>query len=109
MHPGCRGQRLRQVDVTPAPRLIFRVHALERMFLRRITVEDVESVVADGEVIMDYPDDKPYPSRLVLGWRGTRPIHAVVAEDSETGILVVVTAYEPDPVQWDAGFRRKVL
>jgi hypothetical protein len=33
----------------------------------------------------------------------------VVAEDSETDILMVVTAYEPDPLQWDAGFKRKVL
>jgi hypothetical protein len=95
--------------VTPARQLAFRVHALERMFERRITVEDVRSVIADGEVIQSYPDDRPYPSRLVLGWRGTRPIHAVVAEDSEADTLIVVTAYEPDPVQWDAGFKRKVL
>jgi hypothetical protein len=79
------------------------------MFERGITVEDIRSVVTNGEVIQDYPDDKPYPSRLVLGWRGTRPIHVVVAGDSEAGILIVVTAYEPDPVQWDAGFKRKVL
>ena len=89
-------------------RLILRVHALERMFERGITVEDVQSVVTDGEVIQSYPDDKPYPSRLMLGWRGPRPIHVVVAEDAEADILIVVTAYEPDPVQWDAGFKRKV-
>jgi hypothetical protein len=79
------------------------------MFERRITVEDVRSVVTGGELIQNYPEDKPYPSRLMLGWRGTRPIHVVVAEDSDAGILVVVTAYEPDPVQWDTAFRRKVL
>jgi hypothetical protein len=94
--------------LTPT-RLVFRVHALERMFERRITVEDVRAVVTDGEVIQRYPDDKPYPSRLVLGWRGSRPIHVVVAEDGDAGILIVVTAYEPDPVQWDTGFKRKVL
>jgi hypothetical protein len=69
--------------LSPNRRLIFRVHALERMFERRITVEDVRSVVTDGEVIQSYPDDKPYPSRLVLGWHETRPLHVVVAEDSE--------------------------
>jgi hypothetical protein len=79
------------------------------MFERRITVEDVRSVVTDGEVIQSYPEDKPYPSRLTLGWRGTRPIQVVVAEDSEDSILIVVTAYEPDPIQWDSGFKRKVL
>lgn len=95
--------------MAPFQRLVFRVHALERMFERRITAEDVRAVVSDGEVIQNYPEDKPYPSRLMLGWRGTRPIHVVVAEDSEDGILIVVTAYEPDPIQWEAGFRRKVL
>jgi hypothetical protein len=94
--------------VTPTKRLIFRVHALNRMFERGITVEDVRSVVTNGEAIQSYPDDKPYPSRLVLGWRAERPIHVVVAEDSEADILIVVTAYEPDPAQWDAGFKRKV-
>jgi hypothetical protein len=95
--------------LSPIQRLIFRVHALERMFERRITVDDVRSAVTNGEVIQNYPEDKPYPSRLVLGWRGTRPIHVVVAEDSEADILVVVTSYEPDPIQWDSGFKRKVL
>jgi beta-phosphoglucomutase-like phosphatase (HAD superfamily) len=92
-----------------ADRVIFRVHALARMFERRIGLEDVHTVIAHGEVIQTYPDDKPYPSRLLLGWIGTRPLHVVVAEDSEDGILIVVTAYEPDPIQWDSGFKRKVL
>ena len=95
--------------MSPIQRLTFRVHALERMFERRITAEDVRTVVTNGEVIQSYPEDKPYPSRFVLGWRGTRPTHVVVAEDSEDGILIVVTAYEPDPIQWDSGFKRKVL
>ena len=94
--------------MTPTNRLVFRVHALQRMFERGIKVEDVRSVVTDGEVIQTYLEDKPYPSRLVLGWRGPRPIHTVIAEDTEAGILIVVTAYEPDPTQWDEGFKRKV-
>jgi hypothetical protein len=94
--------------LAPSQQILFRLHALERMFERRITVEDVRAVVSEGELVQNYPDDKPYPSRLVLGWRGTRPIHVVVAEDIEDGILIVVTAYEPDPIQWDSGFRRKV-
>jgi len=92
-----------------AERVIFRVHALTRMFERRISVADVRAVVAEGDVIQAYPDDKPYPSKLLLGWTRSRPLHVVVAEDSEDGILIVVTAYEPDPVQWDSSFKRKVL
>jgi hypothetical protein len=49
-------------------RLIFRVHALQRMFQRRITEADVREILQVGEVIESYPDDTPYPSRLILGF-----------------------------------------
>jgi hypothetical protein len=88
-------------------RLVFRVHAIERMFRRRIDEEDVRHVLNSGETIENYPTDTPYPSRLVLGWRGSRPIHVVAAENSESGKIFVVTVYEPDPNLWEPGFRRK--
>jgi len=89
--------------------VIFRVHALTRMFERGISVDDVRAVIAQSETIQAYPDDKPYPSKLLLGWIGSRPVHVVVAEDASDGILIGVTAYEPDPVHWDSEFKRKVL
>ena len=77
------------------------------MFLRRISVDDVRHVLATGEIIEEYPDDVPYPSRLVLGWRGPRPIHVVVAENVERGESIVITVYEPDPTRWEPGFKRR--
>jgi Domain of unknown function (DUF4258) len=61
-------------------RLVFRVHAVQRMYQRDISEVVVRHVIATGETIEDYPDDTPYPSRLVLGWNGRRPIHVVVAD-----------------------------
>jgi hypothetical protein len=87
--------------------LIFRVHAIQRMFQRRISAQDVRDVLANGEVIEDYPDDVPYPSRLMLGWSGARPLHVVVATNPATGDQVVITVYEPDSAKWEAGFRRR--
>ncbi|HVA88349.1 MAG TPA: DUF4258 domain-containing protein [Chloroflexota bacterium] len=88
-------------------RLVFRLHAIQRMFERQISVEDVRQVLSSGETIRDYPDDTPYPSRLMLGWRGTRPLHVVAATDAAGGETIIVTVYEPDPAQWEADFRRK--
>lgn len=88
-------------------RLVFRVHAIQRMFQRRISVDDVRHVLSTGEVIEDYPNDTPYPSRLVLGWCGSRPIHVVAAENVETRETIVITVYEPDLTQWEPGFRRR--
>ena len=53
-------------------KLKFRVHALQRIFQRNISIEDVRYVLTSGEVIEDYPEDEPYPSFLILDWRGTR-------------------------------------
>jgi hypothetical protein len=90
-----------------AAKLIFRIHALRRMFERQISVDDVRAVIGSGETIEDYPDDRPYPSRLVLGWRGARPVHVVVAQNMSDNEFIVVTVYEPDGELWEHDFRRR--
>ncbi|MCH9011417.1 MAG: DUF4258 domain-containing protein [Chloroflexi bacterium] len=78
------------------------------MFERGITQSEVVQTVRFGEVIEEYPDDSPYPSRLVLGMQGLRPIHVVVADNMEDRMLVVITVYEPDSNQWTRDFRRRL-
>ena len=87
--------------------IVFRVHALQRMFERRITAEDVRSVLETGETIEHYADDTPYPSRLMLGWQGVRPLHVVVADNQEGNELIVISVYEPNPALWEPGFKRR--
>ncbi len=88
-------------------RLVFRVHALRRMFQRSVTAADVRRVLETGETIETYPDDTPFPSRLVLGWLGARPLHIVAAEDSQAEETIVITVYEPDLGEWEPGFKRR--
>ncbi|MBI2346018.1 MAG: DUF4258 domain-containing protein [Deltaproteobacteria bacterium] len=87
--------------------LVFRLHAIQRMVERGITKADIRQVLETGEVIESYPDDKPYPSRLILGWMASRPLHVVVAEFVGTKDLIVVTVYEPDLVRWQPGFKQR--
>ncbi len=89
------------------PKFVFRVHAIRRMFQRKISVADVRHVLEAGEVIESYPDDTPYPSRVLLGWSGARPLHVVVADNAKSDEVIVVTVYEPDPVFWEKTFRRR--
>ena len=49
------------------------------MFERGITDADVHTVLSEGEEIAAYPEDTPYPSWLLLGWRGDNPLHVVAA------------------------------
>lgn len=85
--------------------LVFRVHALQRMFERQISVGDVRWVLESGETIAEYSDDRPLASRLVLGWVLGKPIHVVAADEEESEITVVITAYRPDADRWYSGFR----
>ena len=87
------------------PQLLYRIHAVRRMAERGIREEDVARVIAEGKEIEGYPDDHPYPSRLLLGWVEGRPIHVVAALAERA--IIVITVYEPDPAQWEAGFERR--
>lgn len=88
--------------------LIFRTHAIQRMFQRSISIDDVQYVLNNGKIIENYPYDKPYPSKLVLGWCSNRPIHLVIAENSEEMQTIIVTVYEPNHDRWDKSFERRI-
>ncbi|NMP23147.1 DUF4258 domain-containing protein [Sulfobacillus harzensis] len=88
-------------------RFVYRVHALQRMFERQIERSVVESVIQSGTTIESYPEDTPYPSRLVLGWDRDRPVHVVVADNPHDEETIVITVYQPDPMRWDASFSRR--
>jgi hypothetical protein len=84
----------------PITELVFTGHAIQQMFARRITVDEVREVIANHEIIVEYPDDVPYPSNLLLGGVSGRPLHVVLGYD-------VITVYEPDPTLWDEKFRKR--
>jgi hypothetical protein len=89
-------------------RLVFRVHALQRMLERHISADDVRWVLESGETIAEYPDDRPVPSRLVLGWVLNEPLHVVAADDLDGDITVVISVYRPDPDLWSPDCRRRL-
>jgi len=88
-------------------KLYFSRHAIRQMFDRRISTEQVRSVIETGEVVIDYPDDRPYPSFLMLATVAGRPLHVVVAYDETSDVGHVITTYEPDPAKWSEDFRER--
>ena len=89
-------------------RITYRLHAVKRMFERRISADEVRYVLETGEAIEEYPDDTPYPSRLIMGWYKGRPIHVVAANNSLDKEIIIITVYEPDPSEWDPECREKI-
>lgn len=89
------------------PTIVYRLHATLRMAERSVSRVEVEAVIAHGETIEQYDDDKPYPSRVILGVVQGRPIHVVAAWNDDDEEWIVITVYEPDPVEWDEEFKRR--
>ena len=87
--------------------IIYRIHAIQRMFERGVSEESVRQILGSGEMIEDYSDDMHCPSGLISGRRGVRPLHVVMAENTRDNELVVITVYEPDATQWKSNFKKR--
>jgi hypothetical protein len=89
------------------PRIIFRVHAVQRMFERSVSARSVSQALRSGETIEDYSAEMPEPSRLILGYRGKRPFHVVTSENPKTNETTIITVYIPDPGKWNKDFKSR--
>ena len=84
-------------------------HADEEAQSDQLKFDEIYFSVVHGEIIENYPDDKPYPSCLIYGqtFNGD-PIHSVWAYNVQNEWAVLITVYRPDPERWiDWRERRK--
>ena len=81
-------------------KILFRAHAVQRMFEREISPVKVRKALESADVIEDYSSEMPEPSRLIMGFQGKHPFHIVTSENPETETITVVTVYIPDPNKW---------
>ena len=88
------------------PTLRWTSHILERLFQRKIRIDDVKAVLAKGEIIEQYPTDYPFPSCLVLGHTMSgHPLHVVCGSNGVE--LWLITAYFPSLAEWTEDFRQR--
>ena len=76
-------------------------HADEEAEADRLSLDDVFTSVLGGEVIEDYPSDRPYPSCLIY-WEtpDKAHVHSVWAYNEVNQWAVLITVYRPDPRRW---------
>ena len=87
--------------------VIFAFHAYLRMRQHGISEEAVFEVLQSGTTIKWYPEDRPFPSRLILGYWEGQPVHVVAADDAVHSRTVVITVYGPEPGLWEQGFSKR--
>jgi hypothetical protein len=78
------------------------------MFKRNIQIGDVKEILSSAETIKEYPNDRPYPSKLLLGFINDIPLHVVVAYNNLEKQMIIVTAYIPDNQIWSNNFKTKI-
>jgi hypothetical protein len=97
------------IDAIQNGRIRITDHADEEAQNDHLTFDEVYFSVLHGEVIEDYPSDKPYPSCLIYGKSfGGIPIHSVWAYNEASRWAVLVTVYRPDPNRWIDWRQRKL-
>jgi hypothetical protein len=79
-------------------------HILVRLFQRNISIDDVVTVLSNGEIIEQYPADYPFPSCLVSGsTTAGKYLHVVCGSDGAE--LWLITTYFPDPAEWSEDYK----
>jgi hypothetical protein len=81
-------------------------HALKRLRERQISISDFEVCIRTGKIIKQYPDDRPTPSCLILGWL-TEAIALHVVVGSDDAFIYAITAYYPDENEWEADMKTR--
>jgi hypothetical protein len=71
-----------------------------RLAGRFIPRESILAAVASYELVEAYPDDKYLPSYLILARPDQDAFHVLFAADVPGDNVRVVTAYRPDPEEW---------
>ena len=96
------------VDAIRLDRIRITDHADEEARADRLSFAEIFFSVLRGEIIERYPEDKPYPSVLILGetFAGA-PVHSVWAYNEENRWAVLITVYRPDPDRWVDGRVRR--
>ena len=87
--------------------LIFSSHAIKQMFFRRISKDEVKTVITYGDVIEENLNDTPFPSYLILGFVEGKPIHVVFSYNKSNRTGYVVTTYIPNKQIWTNNYTKR--
>jgi len=86
------------IDAIRNDRIRITNHADEEAQADRLSFDEIFISVFQGEIIEDYPHDRPYPSCLIYGHTFSRdPVHSVWAHNDDNRWAVLITVYRPDP------------
>jgi hypothetical protein len=78
-----------------------------RIEQRYIDRKTIISAADNYEVVEAYPDDKFFPSYLLLGRHGEEAFHVLIGTDVDGQNVRIVTAYYPSPDEWELDLKTR--
>lgn len=87
--------------------LLWTYHVQMRLEGRSISRTAILESVETYEVIESYPEDKYLPSYLVFSQHSGEVMHILFATDVIGRNVRLVTAYKPDPAEWEPDLRTR--
>ena len=89
------------IEAIQANRVRITDHADEEAKADQLTFDEIYFSVLHGEIIEDYPTDRPYPSCLIYGQTFSGdPVHIFWAYNKQNRGAVLITVYRTDPDLW---------
>lgn len=88
-------------------RIFWTYHVNMRMKGRFIPRQIVLDSIQNYELIEEYPDDKYFPSYLVLSKYQDKIFHVLFAVDVEEKNVRIITAYYPSLEEWNEGYKTR--
>ncbi|HEX7184630.1 MAG TPA: DUF4258 domain-containing protein [Thermoanaerobaculia bacterium] len=88
-------------------RILWTYHVNMRLEKRFISRAEILDAADTYEVIEAYPEDKYLPSYLVFGRGVAGSFHVLFAADVAGNNVRVITAYRPDPKDWEPDLRTR--
>jgi hypothetical protein len=83
------------------------MHSLKRIVQRNISEREIGEMADSTVIIEDYPDDKYYPSYLLLGFTSrNRPLHLHVSRMPGECVRLI-TIYEPNSQEWVDNYSKR--
>ena len=88
-------------------KILWTYHVNMRLTARFIPREAILESVAGFDLIERYPEDKYLPSYLVWTKHRGETFHVLFAADVSNDQVRIITAYRPDPDEWDQDRRNR--
>ncbi len=85
-------------------KLLWTYHVNRRLERRHISRDEILTAADTYAIVESYPEDKYLPSYLVLAGNN---FHVLFAADVAADNVRVVTAYRPDPEEWEPDLKKR--